>query len=80
VSTLIRKPAHPGAAGVLRGDTSPLMGEVTEIACRYCGGRGTYIGGDEEHICWCVRDAAADREDAIAKEIAIERALEAMDL
>jgi len=26
--------------------------------CRWCGGRGYYIGGDEEHVCWCKRDEA----------------------
>jgi len=23
--------------------------------CRYCGGSGLWIGGDEEHLCWCRR-------------------------
>jgi hypothetical protein len=31
-------------------------------ACRYCGGTGTYIGGDELHVCWCRQEAAAARE------------------
>jgi hypothetical protein len=57
MKTLIRKPADPFRADVLRGDVSPFDGEVienpTERQCSYCGGTGTWIGGDEEHLCWC---------------------------
>ena len=21
--------------------------------CGYCGGKGYYTGGDEQHVCWC---------------------------
>ena len=24
--------------------------------CRYCGGTGYWIGGDELHVCWCRRE------------------------
>jgi hypothetical protein len=59
MTTLIRKPANPAQADVLRGERSPFDGDVTENGserqCSFCGGRGTWIGGDEEHLCWCVR-------------------------
>jgi hypothetical protein len=50
--TLIRRRADSAQAGVLQGG-SPLLGEVVELPCRYCHGSGYWIGGDEEHLCWC---------------------------
>ena len=27
--------------------------------CKYCLGSGTYVGGDELHVCWCRREESA---------------------
>ena len=42
--TLIRQEPTDFAAGTLRDE------------CPYCGGTGTFIGGDEIHTCFCIRD------------------------
>lgn len=56
--TLIRRAADRAQAGVLRGEVSPMAGEVFESLpvdpnCRYCGGRGMVVGGDIPRVCWC---------------------------
>jgi hypothetical protein len=63
MSTLIRKPPPARSAGALRGEP----GEVTELACKWCGGTQRVVVEDTVADCFCVRDAAAEREDAIAK-------------
>ena len=56
MSTLIRKPANPAQAGVLRGEVSQFDGDVTGPACTYCDGRESVVIDDETFPCWCVRD------------------------
>jgi len=63
--TFIRRRTDPALAGRLQGRVGRFEGEWVEVPCSWCGGTGTYIGGDESHTCWCQSDE--DRSDLAAK-------------
>lgn len=58
-SSVGRAPTEVGGRGF-----DSLPGPVPD--CNWCGGSGIYIGGDEVHECFCVRDRVD--HDVAAKE------------